>query len=93
MSRLHDNLRYSAMAKGIKISDLEKEMDVSPGYISREKALSLRSVYRASKFLDIPMETLIEEDLSTACKIEAIRKEIERLTIELDKLMEEDIDG
>lgn len=86
MGRLHDNLRYLARAKNIKISDLEREMNVSNGYISRGKGLSLMSVYRASKLLGVSMEYLIEKDYSKSERIEAVKTEIERLEKELEVL-------
>ena len=89
LPRLHTNLKYLAMANGIKIADLEKEMNVSNGYISRGKGLSLMSVYRASKILNVSMEDLIENNCPKALAITAIQIEIYRLKEELEELQNE----
>jgi len=62
-----DNVYIILKNKNIKMADFEKEIQVSPGYLSRckngKKRISIDTALSICKYLDIDFETLIDPKL------------------------------
>lgn len=60
------NIKYLLKQKNLKLGDLEKEIDVSPGYFSRFSAPnsspSLDSIVSAANYLDCTIEMILNYD-------------------------------
>ena len=63
--KVYKNTKVLARLYGEKISDIEKEIGLSTGYLSRKaKSLSIDSVYALAKHFDIPIGEFVETDYS-----------------------------
>lgn len=84
------NIIYLGKFRDIKIKDIEKKLDVSPGYISRcvkgNKNLSVDIAYRAALLFDVDIMDLILSDYEVLWK--EIQKEgkIEELRVMADSM-------
>ena len=86
-SRINENVRYLAKAKGIKLGYIEKELGVSLGYFSRGNQTNINAarLYQVSKILGESMEDLIEKDF----RREIIQDKIAELKRELKEIEDE----
>lgn len=77
------NARYLCKQKGIFIGDLEAEIGVSKGYISRleksEKAISLANLYETARILETSIDDLLREDLAIKRRIQELEEELNLL--------------
>lgn len=80
---IEDNIRAIAKYKGIQIGTMEDVMGVSHGYLSRSKNMSAMTLYRASQFLGVRMESLIEDEYEEFLAKQRIRDQIAELKIKL----------
>lgn len=64
-NRIVDNIRIFSKMRGIPIGNLEKAIDVSPGYISRirsgQKCINAYLIYKVINILEIDVEELLEK--------------------------------
>lgn len=80
---IYSNVKFFAKIKGISMENIEEPHPA--GYLSRKERLNncwslpLSYVYDLSKYLDIPIEDLIEKDLGVIYELEKIRNDIEKL--------------
>lgn len=92
-SILADNIAYLTKTNGISMGDLEKYLDISPGYISRtigpesKKRLSIDVVWKISKLFDKDIRTMLEINLRKS------RNNTELLLKFVEKLYLETVDG
>ena len=72
-----------------KIGDMEKEIGVSPGYLSRckgWKTISVDTAMRIAKYLDLTLNDLIYRDIETLFAIEEKQSQIAKLYEEIKEL-------
>ena len=80
---IYSNVKFLAKIKGISMENIEEPHPA--GYLSRKERLNncwslpLSFVYDLSKYLDVPIEDLIEKDLESVDELEKVRGEIEKL--------------
>ena len=83
MERFSTNTRYLCKQKGKSIGELEKEIGVSTGYISRlaktKQAIKLSSAYVTAKILEVSMDDLLSEDLMIVNRIHELEEELNKL--------------
>lgn len=61
-TRIYENIKVLAKINNQKMSDVEKQICVSPGYLSRERGLKIDRVYALSKIFGVTINDLIEKD-------------------------------
>jgi len=83
LKNFSENARYLCKQKGKSIGELEKEIGVSKGYLSRivnsEKAISLANLYKISQILETTIDDLISKDMCLEWKIQELEKELDSL--------------
>lgn len=103
--RLMDNIYALIQDRGIKIGELENEIGVSTGYISRlnknsESAVSVEIVWKIAKFFGVSVDMLVEGDMSKARNnlqfmgrfINALKEKTDTNRLEWSSIYIEDID-
>lgn len=103
--RLMDNIYALIQDRGIKIGELENEIGVSTGYISRlnknsESAVSIEMVWKIAKFFGVSVDMLVEGDMSKARNnlqfmgrfINALKEKTDTNRLEWSSIYIEDID-
>ena len=67
--RIYENTKALAKLRGIKISDVEKQIGVSTGYLSKtSKCLTVEKIYRIATVFGVTIDSLIKEDYAEICK-------------------------
>ena len=88
----HDNLKYLAKRKGIKLKDIEEQVVVSQGYFSRalqKDFVPLETAYAAAKAVGANLQEMIEKDFEQEQTIQDLIDEIEQLQKRLNTMMKE----
>jgi len=82
-------VKFICKDKGIKISDLEKKIGVSKGYISRlkqgTKEIGLFKAYKIANILGCNLNDLIESETWKDARIKELQKELDELMKEANK--------
>lgn len=83
LKKFSENVRYLCKQKGKSIGELETEIGVSKGYLSRivnlEKAINLANLYKVSQILETTIDDLISKDMYLEWKIQELEKELDSL--------------
>ncbi len=83
LKRFSVNARYLCKQKGMNIGELEKQVGVSKGYLSRlsssEKAISLVNLYKTAQILGTPIDDLLSEDMMIKHRIQELEEELNLL--------------
>ena len=83
LKNFSENARYLCKQKGKSIGELETEIGVSKGYLSRivnsEKAINLANLYKVSQILETTIDDLISKDMCLEWKIQELEKELDSL--------------
>lgn len=65
-TNIYNNVKALAKAKGVKLQDFAKSLNISVGYISRiEKNISVEVLMKISKFFNVSMEDLVNKDFKS----------------------------
>ena len=91
ISVFYTNVKELCRRKHIKMSEIEKKLDVSAGYLSRlykanNESLTLANAYKIAEILDVDLMSLMRGYVSTPKRIEKVNEEIESLQKELAML-------
>ena len=89
------NILYLLKKQGKKIGDLEVNIGVRKGYLSRSKygskqRISLPTMLMAADFVETPLQDLVSEDFAKELELEEIQKQIEELKYLKEKLLREE---
>ena len=93
---IYENVKYICLQKGIRISDVEKGIGSSPGYLSRTAAHSMPcgKLISIGNLLDISLDELTDENYihehrknEITARIESLKEEMESLKRELEQLV------
>lgn len=83
LKRFSVNARYLCKQKNINIGELEKQIGVSKGYLSRlsssEKAISLGNLYKTAQILETTIDDLLSEDMMIKYRIQELEEELNLL--------------
>ena len=84
------NVKAYTKAKKISIGEIESQIGISRGYISRiangNPGLILDAAYQISQALGVSLEFLLDENLLFNLKTEKIKTEIRRKEAEIEEL-------
>lgn len=79
----YNNVKFISKDKGIPIGELEKKVNVSPGYLSRmcseSKELSVFKAYRIAQILEWNLMDLLETEVWKEFRIKELKKELAEL--------------
>jgi len=81
------NTRFLCSYKGIKLGEIEQEIGVSCGYLSRlkgKKQLSVDKAYKIANLLDVGIDELSSLDLAKKRRIMELKEELASLEKEVD---------
>ncbi len=76
------NARLCCKQKGMRIGDLERQVGVSPGYLSRieySRRVSLANICRTAEILGVTIDDLLSENMMIDMRIEELKKELKML--------------
>ena len=83
LKRFSANARYLCKQKGMNIGELEEQVGVSKGYLSRlsssEKAISLVNLYKTAQILGTTIDELLSEDMMIKHRIQELEEELNLL--------------
>lgn len=67
--RIYENTKALARLRGIKVSEVEKQIGVSVGYLSRtSKCLTVEKTYKIATLFGVTIDSLIKENYAEICK-------------------------
>ena len=86
-NRFFSNIKCVCKEKGIKIGELERSVNISKGYLSRMrkegKGITLANAYFLAKQIDIPLDDLLNKDISKERRIKELEEELAMLKNEV----------
>lgn len=61
---LHKNVKWLCKCRGMQMRDVEKEIGVSTGYLSRSKNLGIDKVMKIAEIFGLTIDELMKKDFS-----------------------------
>lgn len=83
VTNFYNNVKFLCKEKALSLADIEREIRVSPGYLSRvvggRKDLGVVKAYHIAEVLDTPLTDLLETELWKKYRIRELKAELEAL--------------
>jgi len=84
------NLLKIVRSRGLRVGDIEKEADMSPGYISRlnrsNNAFSLETAYKLSNIVGVTIDELLDTESELKNRKLTLEKELAEIQEKLNKI-------
>lgn len=75
--QIYYNVKMLAKKEGMNLGEVEKQIGISQGYLSRLKCVSAEVVVKLSKLFEVPIEDLMTKDMGSSIQKEELTRRLD----------------